>query len=69
MPYSIRRRTRRNCWQVINTKNGHLFSKCSTRTKARKQLRLLRAITYGNFRPTRPYVPPRPTRRRRRPRQ
>jgi hypothetical protein len=54
MPYSMRRLTRRNCWQVKNTKSGRLFSKCSTKKKAKKQLRLLRAITYGNFRPTRP---------------
>ncbi len=65
MPYSMHRLTRRNCWQVVNDKSRHIFSKCSTRKKARKQLRLLRAITYGNFKPTRPYVPSRKTRRRR----
>ena len=62
----MRRRTRRNCWQVVNDKSGRVFSKCSTRVKAKKQLRLLRAITYGRFRPTRPYIPTRPTRVRRR---
>lgn len=50
MPYTIRRRKR--CYQVVNKKSQRVFSKCSTKTKASRQLRLLRAIQYNkNFVP------------------
>jgi hypothetical protein len=50
MPYTIRRRKR--CYQVVNKKSKRVFSKCSTKTKASRQLRLLRAIQYNkNFVP------------------
>jgi len=50
MPYTIRRHKR--CYQVVNKKSKRVFSKCSTKTKASRQLRLLRAIQYNkNFVP------------------
>lgn len=39
------------CYQVINTKTRRIFSKCSSKENAQKQMRLLRAIQYNkNFR-------------------
>lgn len=45
MPYTIRRRKR--CFQVINRKSRRIYSKCTTKSKAQKQMRLLRAIEYN----------------------
>jgi len=49
MPYRIRRlrKTKKGCFQVINTKKKRVFSKCSTKKNAEKQLRLLRALQYN----------------------
>ena len=49
MPYRIRhlRKTRKNCYQVISAKKRRVFSKCTTKKKAEKQIRLLRAIQYN----------------------
>ena len=48
MPYTIKRRKLRNkkkiCFSVVGTRNRRVFSKCTTLTKAKKQIRLLRAI-------------------------
>ncbi len=47
MPYTIKRRKMRNkrkiCFSVVG-KSRRVFSKCTTLTKAKKQIRLLRAI-------------------------
>lgn len=52
MPYTVRRRKR--CFQVVNRKSKRVYSKCTTKTKANKQIRLLRAIQYNkNFVPRR----------------
>lgn len=45
MPYTVRRRKR--CFQVVNRKSKRVYSKCTTKTKANKQIRLLRAIKYN----------------------
>ena len=46
MPYTIKRRKMRNkkkvCFSVVGRKR--VFSKCTTLTKAKRQIRLLRAI-------------------------
>lgn len=49
MPYRIRhlRKTRKHCYQVINPKKKRVFSKCTTKKNAEKQMRLLRAIQYN----------------------
>jgi hypothetical protein len=51
MPYTIRRsRKSKKCYQVVNTKTRRVFSKCSNKSNAKKQMRLLRAIQYNkNF--------------------
>ena len=45
----MRKVSRRNCYRVTNKnrKSRRVFSKCSTRKNAIKQLRLLRAIQYN----------------------
>jgi len=45
MPYGIRRK--KNCYSVFNKKTKKVFSKCTTRKKAVKQSRLLRAIMFN----------------------
>lgn len=47
MPYTIRKVRNKNCYKTINTVTKRVFSKCSTKKKAEKQLRLLRAIQYN----------------------
>ena len=44
MPYSLRKVSGKNCYRVSNKKNKKVFSKCTSRNKAKRQLRLLRAI-------------------------
>ena len=47
MPYSARRVRSRKCYRVINTQNKRVFSRCTSKARAMKQLRLLRAIQYN----------------------
>lgn len=48
MPYTMRRsRKSKRCYQVVNTKTRRVFARCSTKSNAAKQLRLLRAIQYN----------------------
>jgi hypothetical protein len=47
MPYGTRKVRGQNCYRVFNKKNKKVFSKCTTRKNATKQLRLLRAIQYN----------------------
>ena len=56
MPYTMKRIGKsRKCYQVVNTKTRRVFSKCSSKKNAQKQMRLLRAIQYNkNFRPRPP---------------
>lgn len=54
MPFSIRRRPSNLArFQVYTKKNGHvkLFSKSTTRVKAKKQWGLLRRLFFTNIRP------------------
>ena len=52
MPYTSRKIRGKNCIRVSNKQNKHIFSKCTTRSKAKKQLRLLRALQFNkNFVP------------------
>jgi hypothetical protein len=44
MPYSYRKVRNKNCFKVFNKKTKKVFSKCTTRDKAQKQIRLLQAI-------------------------
>ena len=47
MPYSIRKVANKPCYTVRNRKSKRAFSKCATKENAKKQLRLLRAITFN----------------------
>jgi hypothetical protein len=52
MPYSMRKVRKTSCYSVKNRKTKRVFSKCTTKENAKKQLRLLRAIKYNkNFIP------------------
>ena len=56
MPYSMKKMRRKTCrkWRVYNRKTGKVFAKCTSKTRAKKQLNLLRAIHYNkNFVPNR----------------
>lgn len=52
MPFAIRKVPNKNCYRIRNTETGRIHSKCSTLENAKAQLRLLRGIEYGNFKPT-----------------
>lgn len=51
MPYEIQHPTPR-CWQVVNTDTGKVHSKCTTKTKAQAQMRLLYGVESGKWKPT-----------------
>ena len=44
MPYRLRKVSGKNCYRVLNKRSKKVFAKCTSRVKANKQLRLLRAI-------------------------
>lgn len=52
MPFKLRKVSRKPCYRVSNIKTKRIHSKCTSRTNAKKQIRLLNAIIYGNFIPT-----------------
>jgi hypothetical protein len=45
MPYGIQKK--KNCYSVYNKITKKVFSKCTTKKKAMKQSRLLRAIMFN----------------------
>ena len=51
MPYTIRKVPNKSCYRVTNRKTRRVFAKCTTKARAKKQVRLLNAIEYGNFVP------------------
>lgn len=50
MPYDMEKVD--NCWRVFNTETGMEHAKCTTKAKAEAQLRLLRGVEKGTFKPT-----------------
>jgi hypothetical protein len=52
MPYMLRKMPKQSCYRVYNKRTKKVFSKCSSLENAKKQMRLLNAIEYGNFKPT-----------------
>ena len=44
MPYTIRKVRNKNCYSVKTTKSKRVLAKCTTKDKAKKQIRLLRAM-------------------------
>ena len=55
MPYTMRKvPNKKNCYKVYNRKTKRVFAKCTTKEKAQKQMKLLRAIENNkNFVPRR----------------
>ena len=47
MPYNTRKVRGKNCYKVYNKNTRRVFAKCSTKTRAIKQMRLLRAIQFN----------------------
>lgn len=43
MPLTVRKVRNRNCYQVKNVKTGKIHSKCTSRLKAKGQVRILNA--------------------------
>jgi len=44
MPYTLRKVRGKSCYRVSNRKTKRVFAKCTTKSRAKKQLNLLRAI-------------------------
>ena len=44
MPYATRKVRNKRCFRVYNRKTKRVFAKCTTKTKAKRQMNLLRAI-------------------------
>ena len=50
MPYTYRKIHKKECYKVFNTKTKKVFSKCTTKLNAIKQLKLLHALQFNkNF--------------------
>ena len=47
MPYSIRKVKGKPCYKVMNRNTKKRFSKCTTKSNAKSQVRLLNAIKYN----------------------
>ena len=47
MPYKMRKVSRRNCYKVYNATTRKAHSKCTSKLKAKRQMRLLRAIQHN----------------------
>lgn len=44
MPYATRKVRNKPCYRVYNRRTKRVFAKCTTRKRANKQMRLLRAL-------------------------
>lgn len=44
MPYATRKVRNKSCYRVYNRRTKRVFAKCTTKTRANKQMRLLRAL-------------------------
>ncbi len=50
MPYAIHKVRNKSCFKVLNTQTKRIFSRCTSKQRAQKQMRLLNAIYYNkNF--------------------
>lgn len=47
MPYTVRKVRGKPCFKVYNKKTKRVYSKCTSRENAEKQIKLLRAIEYN----------------------
>lgn len=56
MPYELKQKTPK-CWEVVNTETGKIHAKCATKKNAEAQLRLLRGVESGKWKPsTNPWI-------------
>ncbi len=44
MPYATRKVPNRKCYKVYNRRTKRVFAKCTSKNKAKKQIKLLHAI-------------------------
>lgn len=44
MPYKMRKMPNRPCYKVYNKESKKVYSKCTTKKKAKSQMRLLRML-------------------------
>jgi len=52
MPYKSRKVRGKDCYRVSNKNNKKIFSKCTSKINALKQMKLLRAIQFNkDFKP------------------
>ena len=47
MPYVMRKLSKRRCYSVKNKKTKRIMSKCTSKKKAIRQMRLLRGIKFN----------------------
>ena len=46
MPYTVHKVRNKNCWEVKNAMTGVVHSKCTTKSNADKQLKLLNMLDH-----------------------
>ncbi len=46
-PYATKKVKTKKCYKVYNSKNKRVFSKCTTKLLAKRQMKLLRALQYN----------------------
>ena len=51
MPFEVKKISPK-CWEVVNSETGVIHSKCTTKTKAMAQMRLLYGVESGKWKPT-----------------
>jgi len=44
MPYRLHKVSGKKCYRVLNKRSKKVFARCTSKAKAKRQLRLLRAI-------------------------
>ena len=47
MPYATRKVRNKSCYRVYNRRTKRVFSKCTTKPLANRQMRLLRGLEYN----------------------
>lgn len=47
MPYTLRKMPNKRCYRVSNKDTKRIFAKCTSKNRAKKQLRLLRGLHMG----------------------
>jgi hypothetical protein len=52
MAYTMKKLRKKKCYAVYNKKTKRKLSKCTSKYKAARQIRLLNAIRYGKFNKT-----------------